>query len=122
MIMVLRLLETEFGCLGILMKEGHPFCWTLEDHEKMLVDGKYKVVKKGNQIEIITPDGAAFFTCGHVKEEADENILLGFKVYSPRYITDTQKAVSEFYKVVKNLKDEELIIRRLSCDVTTAGQ
>ena len=113
MLTVLRLNSTPFGCTGILMKDGQPFCWTLEDHEKMMPTGQYKVVRKGNQVEIITPDGSRFFTMGHEKHDADVNILLGFKIYSPRFISDTQKAVDEFYKVVKNLTEDVLEIRRI---------
>jgi len=114
MLTIIRILETEFGCTGVLLKDGHPFCWTLEDHFKMLKEGEYKIVKKGNQVEIAAPGGSAFFTAGHVREDADVNVLLGFKMYSPRYITETQKALTEFYKVVKNLKEDTLTIRRLS--------
>lgn len=113
MLSVWRLLESSMGCLGVLMKDEHPFCWTLEDPEKMLKVGKYRVIRKGNQIEIVDNAEPAFFTTGHTKEEADGNIILGFRVYSPRYITETHKALGEFQKVVKSLKEDVLLIRRI---------
>lgn len=113
MLKVLRVLTVDLGCLGILLKDGHPFCWTLEDPDKKLPEGKYQILRKGNQIEILSAEGGvAFFTTGHTKEEADGNILLGFRVYSPRFITETHKAMEEFYKAVKSLREDVLEIRR----------
>jgi hypothetical protein len=113
MLAVVRVMITDAGCVGMLLKDNHPFCWTLEDPEKMLALGQYKIAKKGNQLEILSSNGPSFFTVGHTKDEADGNILLGFKVYSPRYLTESSKALAEFQKVVKNLVEDTLDIRRL---------
>lgn len=114
MLTVIRTLETDFACMGILFKDEHPFCWTLEDPAKMLPEGQYEVIRKGNQIEIISPNGSVFFTIGHIKSEAEGNIILGFKIFSPRCVADSKKAVMEFQKIVKNLKTDTLTIRRLT--------
>lgn len=113
MLDVIRLSSTSFGTIGVLLKDGHPFCWTLEDPINLLDEGTYNVFMKGKQLEILTPNGAAFFTSGEIKEEAEGNILLGFRVFSPRCITDSRKALYEFYKALKNVKETTLTIRRL---------
>lgn len=113
MIKLLRVLTTEFGTLGILFKEQHPFCWTLEDNKKKLAEGDYDIVRKGNQLEIVANGEIAFFTCGSTKDDADGNILLGFKVYSPRFLAESSKAMEEFQKAVKDIKNGVLSIRSI---------
>ncbi len=115
MLKVVRILNTPVGCIGILLKDEHPFCWTLENPETMLPIGRYEVRQKGNIFQIIS-DGKEpfFFGSGNTAEAAECSILLGFKVFSPRALAESEKALLEFGKAMKGCKEGELFIRRLS--------